>query len=146
MLKCDISNTHQRHIYRESYDSKCVINLIVFLRLDNHDHKKAGQNVFKMKDGVNKEVPDTNEPLVPVSIYLVGVHRLIRDELMDLPTSELNLFLVQVFFDQVSFLLFRTNFCLTLSFFLVDWIVVDTVVGMRILVVILVVFLTSGLI
>ena len=75
--------------------------MIVLWRCQDQDEQQECQNIFKMKDRVNDEVPGTIHSLVSVGEDLVGVVVLVGDHLVELTALELHLLFVELVLDDV---------------------------------------------
>ena len=75
--------------------------MVIFLRVDNKNKKHDRQNIFKVNDSINQEVPETKSSLISVSIYLVCVLDLIWNYLMNFTAFKLDLFLVKLIFHNI---------------------------------------------
>lgn len=97
-LKSEVPDAHQRDIYKQCNDWEVNIYLIVHLREVDHDCQQDSQQVLKMNDGINDEIPDTYEALVPIGKDLVVVHWRVGDYLNHFPALERHLFFQELVF------------------------------------------------
>lgn len=117
-LQSQILNAHEPNVDRQSDNRKRYFNLIVILRVHNQEKENNGQDVFKMNNGINQEIPYTKSTLISVGVDFVLVLYLIGYNLMELATFELHLLFVKLVFNYIraSFTRLKLVF---ISFFLV---------------------------
>jgi hypothetical protein len=70
-FKGDVSYRHQTDINSQGNYRKRNINLVVIIGVDDHDEKQEGEEVLKVIDTIDYEVPYTDGPLISIRIDFV---------------------------------------------------------------------------
>ena len=100
-FQSQVLDAHESNVHGESTDRERNIYLVIFLGIQNQEEQHDRQNVFKVEDGIDQEIPTTNCPLVSVCVELVLIFHLITDHLVQFPAFKLNLLLVELVLDHV---------------------------------------------
>ena len=94
----DVPEAHQGYVYQEGDDWKVQVDLIVHLRIVDHNQENKCKQILKMDHRIDHKIPDTNGTLVPIGVYLIIIDRRICNQLSDLATLKSHLLLKELIF------------------------------------------------